>query len=391
MTVEELKSMLDNQASELQGAKSQAEAAEQKAAELQADLEKKNEEITNLDASVKEQAEELKGLKAAIAEKKTQNFKTAFKSAMMERKDDIDNFVKTAHNGDRFSMEVKFASTDITDRQVAGTVLEPGVSSAPNSPLAFLGSIAAEPVNGLSLAWLEGAYTSQADYVDELAAAKDDSATVAEKHRAFGKIAAHLLVSSETQDFLSEVYNWATNEAQAKIERKAETEVFKGAGADTTAPRKVYGIKGQAQAFKALGKYASANLADVIKDAILQAQKAGFVANAAYLPFDLLPTLQGLKDANGNYLYNQMTGYIGQVKVIPSVDLGATEAVVADTNAIKIKKRPVYELEIVRNAAKDGFDVYVRRAYQVVIKSGDKGGVIYVANTTTAITSITAE
>ena len=188
---------------------------------------------------------------------------------------------------------------------------------------------------------------------------------------------------------MGEVYRWATGEAIAKIDKKADAEIIAGAGVDTTQPRKVYGLKSQATAFSALGSYTMPGVADVIKDAVLQAKKNGFTANVAFVAYDALPAIEGAKDANGNYLYNQLTGYLGQVKIVPSANLTAKQIFVADSSVCHIKRRPGYEFEVIRNGAKDGFDVYVRRAYQALIKAGDKGGAIWVADYSTAITAIT--
>ena len=379
MTIEELKSQL----AELQS--KQADTAE-----LKAQLEQKEQEINNLDASVKAQQTEIEALKSQVKSNKKISLKQAIAAKLEEKRDDIDKFLKNAADKDSMTLELKLDS-NITDGAVFVSAAEQGVSSVPHQANAFLDNLPTDTVNGTSVAWLEGEYTSNADYVEQLAESGNDTATVTEKRRSFGKIASHIIISSEVSDFLGQVQSWATNEAVALIDAKADAEILAGAGADVSAPRKVYGIKGQVTAFSALGKYTRPTVADVILDATLQIRKAGFIANVAFVSFDALPAIRGAKDANGNYLYNQQTGVLGQVAIVPSANLTAAQMLVADSTKLRIKKRPVIEIEIKRNAAKDGYDVYVRRAIQALVKKGDKGAGIWVNDSTAAITSITKE
>ena len=379
MTIEELKAQL----AELQS--KQADTAE-----LKAQLEQKEQEINNLDASVKAQQTEIEALKSQVKSNKKISLKQAIAAKLEEKRDDIDKFIKNAADKDSMTLELKLDS-NITDGAVFVSGAEPGVSSVPHQANAFLDNLPTDTVNGTSVAWLEGEYTSNADYVEQLAESGNDTATVAEKRRSFGKIASHIIISSEVSDFLGQVQSWATNEAVALIDAKADAEILAGAGADVSAPRKVYGIKSQVTAFSALGKYTRPTVADVILDATLQIRKAGFIANVAFVSFDALPAIRGAKDANGNYLYNQQTGVLGQVAIVPSANLTAAQILVADSTRLRIKKRPTIEIEIKRNAAKDGYDVYVRRAIQALVKKGDKGAGIWVNDSTAAITSITKE
>ena len=379
MTIEELKSQL----AELQS--KQADTAE-----LKAQLEQKEQEINNLDASVKAQQTEIEALKSQVKSNKKISLKQAIAAKLEEKRDDIDKFLKNAADKDSMTLELKLDS-NITDGAVFVSAAEQGVSSVPHQANAFLDNLPTDTVNGTSVAWLEGEYTSNADYVEQLAESGNDTATVTEKRRSFGKIASHIIISSEVSDFLGQVQSWATNEAVALIDAKADGEILTGAGADVSAPRKVYGLKGQVTAFSALGKYTRPTVADVILDAVLQIRKAGFIANVAFVSFDALPAIRGAKDANGNYLYNQQTGVLGQVAIVPSAKLTAAQILVADSTRLRIKKRPTIEIEIKRNAAKDGYDVYVRRAIQALVKKGDKGAGIWVNDSTAAITSITKE
>jgi len=62
-----------------------------------------------------------------------------------------------------------------------------------------------------------------------------------------------------------------------------------------------------------------------------------------------------------------------------------------DRSAVKVKERPTYELEIVRNAKLDGWDVYVRKSLQTEVKTPDKKGIIWVASVASAIAAINTD
>lgn len=372
-----------------------AKEAKAETAALREELAGVKAENDNLDASMKAQAktiEEMQAKLARAAEKMT--LKAAFREALEAKRDVIEKMFAEKKAGSSITLEIKtagqLATGDITDRAYFGTVGERGVSSAPTLPLAFLSNLPTDLVSAASVAWLEGAYTSGADYVAELATAPDASATVAEKRRAFGKIADHILLSSELQNFIEEVYNWATGEAVRKIDNKADYELFNGAGSDATNPRKVYGIKANSTAFSALaaGSYGTPTAADVLMDAIMQIAKEGYTADLAVVSYATLAELRAIKDTTGNYIFDTVNNRLGQLRVVASANVGAAEAVVLDSNCARVKRQPLYELEIVRNAAKDGWDVYVRRGVQLVEKTADKKGVIYIASVATAKTAL---
>ena len=133
---------------------------------------------------------------------------------------------------------------------------------------------------------------------------------------------------------------------------------------------------------------AIATIADVILDGQAQAQAAGYFIDQAYVSWAELAQIRGLKDANGNYLYDQVRGILGGVRIIPSTKLSTNEMMLVDSGAVRIKERPTYEVEVSRNAQLDGWDIYLRKSLQNLVKSADKAGVIYVADVTTAITAI---
>ena len=345
-------------------------------------------QINNLDESVKAQQAVIESMQKMMKENKTVTFGDAIKAALVENKDKIEKMFAEKQAGSSIRFEVKAAG--VTANTIAyGTSVDPVVGSAPHVARAFLALFGEEVVAGDKAAWLDGEYTDNADYVEELTAAQDSNATTDEVIRQFGKIATRLLIPSEVQDWMNVVAQWATNEAQEFINDKVEAEVYNGAGNDTNAKKKVYGIKGQATAFSKLATYENANVADVIFDAVAQAKKNGYLANGAIVSFGTEAELKGIKDKNGTPIYNQYTGMLGGVRILPSAVVGENEIFVADSRCARVLRRPSVEIEITRDADLDGWKVNVRKAVQTKVKKAHKKGIIYVADKTAAIAAIT--
>lgn len=367
------------------------QALETAQAELKATretAEKQAQEINNLDASIKAQQAVINDLKASIKEEKEVTFADAVKAALEENRDKIEKMFEEKRGGSSVRMEVKLGAAGV-GASAYGTAVDTLVGSQPHTARAFLTAFGEEVVAGDKAAWLDGSYTNNADYVEELAAAADSEANASEVIRQFGKIATRLLLSSELNDWMGEIYNWAQNEAVEFINDKVDSEVWNGAGNDSNAKKKIYGLKGQATAFAKVGSYVDATVGDVILDAVAQAKKNGFVANVAICSFGTEALLKGLKDNNGNYIYNQLTGVFGPVRILPSAAVGEKEILVADSRCAKVLRRPSIEVEITRDADLDGWKVNVRKSAQTKVKTGHKGGLIYVADMTAAITAIT--
>ena len=384
----EMKQAFESAQNEIKAAK---DAVSSMTAELKSANDTINEQkaqINNLDESVKAQQAVIESMQKMMKENKTVTFGDAIKAALVENKDKIEKMFAEKQAGSSIRMEIKAGVTATT--QAYGTVVDPVVGSAPHTARAFLAAFGEEVVNGDKVAWLNGTFTNAADYVEQLTAAQDSNATTDEVIRQFGKIATRLLIPSETQDWMNVVAQWATNEAQEFINDKVESEVWNGAGADTSAAtkKKIYGLKTQNTAFAKLATYANANVGDVILDAVAQAKKNGFLANVAIVSFATEAELKAVKDSTGNYIYNQLTGMFGPVRVFPSAVIGDAEILVADSRCAKVCRRPSVEIEITRDADLDGWKVNVRKAVQTKVKTAHKGGLIYVANKATAISAI---
>ena len=383
----EMKQAFESAQNEIKAAK---DAVSSMTAELKSANETINEQknqINNLDESVKAQQAVIESMQKMMKENKTVTFGDAIKAALVENKDKIEKMFAEKQAGSSIRFEVKAAGVTAST-QAYGTVVDPVVGTAPHAARAFLALFGEEVVAGDKAAWLDGEYTDNADYVEELTAAQDSNATTDEVIRQFGKIATRLLIPSEVQDWMNVVAQWATNEAQEFINDKVEAEVYNGAGNDTNAKKKVYGIKGQATAFSKLATYENANVADVIFDAVAQAKKNGYLANGAIVSFVTEAELKGIKDKNGTPIYNQYTGMLGGVRILPSAVVGENEIFVADSRCARVLRRPSVEIEITRDADLDGWKVNVRKAVQTKVKKAHKKGIIYVSDKNTAISAI---
>ena len=382
---------------QMEDIKKQLEAVEQKAAAAEkmvaakdAELKTAQDNINNLDASVKKQEAQIKSLQEQFKEKKNESLGEAIKSALNDNKSRIEKMFAEKAGGSSVLMEVKMGTSNV-NATAYGTSVDTVVASTPHVSRAFLAAFGEEVVNADKAAWLDGTFTNAADYVDELTAAADSNASADEVSRQFGKIATRLLLSSELKDWMNEIASWAQSEAMEFINDKIDSEVWNGAGADTSAAtkKKIYGIKSQATAFEKVASYTDATVGDVVLDAVAQAKKNGYIANVAIVPFAIEAALKGIKDKNGNYIYNQLTGMFGGVRILPSAALAVNEMLVADSRCAKVLRRPTLEVEITRDADLDGWKVNVRKAAQTKVKAAHKKGLIYVQDVDAAITAIT--
>lgn len=397
MTPEEIKAMresIEKEATEKVASELKAKIEEIQAKQEKIDAQEKS--IENLDKTIKDQQEAIKALRDKLTDQQKATLFGAFKAAVEERKDDIQALIKANSGSMKIEFDFDETKADITvaddiTRIAWGSALDANIAGVRATPNAFWDTLTKENVNGLFFNWLEGTYTDATAYVDELAVMADSEAKAEEKTRKMAKFGAHLLLSSEVTDFFTALYDWARNMGQRKLDEFADAEIFAGAGADTnaTTQKKVYGLKTQATAFSALGTVPSPTIADVLANAVAQAKKEGYNANVAWVSFADEASFRGIKDTTGHYLYKEATDMLGQLRVMPSRQLSAGQVLVADTSVIKVKQRPVYELEIVRNAKQDGWDVYLRKSIQTQVKTPDKKGLIWIASLATAIAAIT--
>lgn len=388
---QELQKKMESAEQKAEDAKKSAEEAQKAAAEkfakAEAAIAERKNEVDNLDKTVKEQQALLEKLRNEMKEKSAKTFDIALKDFMEEHREEMEKFVKGNSYG---RMSFKLSTANITGTSL-GIQLDQNIHADRLAANAFYTSFPKTTRTGNTIEWLEGSDTDNTGYVGEFTAPSTANAySVTGKTRKFAKIASLIEVSQETTDWFNAVYQWARTRGIARLLRKADNLIWNGDGNDSTNSAHVYGIKtAGCTAFAATGaKYEGATVADVILDAIAQAKANGFSANIVLVPTAIEAQIRGLKDKNGNYLYNQVTGMLGQLRVVTSDQLGASEILVADTSCVEIIDRGEYEMELERVAGKDGWNVWLRKAFQVKVPVPEKKGVIYVANVTTALAAI---
>lgn len=385
--MEDAEKKAEEAAKAAKAAKEAAEEATAKLTKAEAALEERKKEAENLDKTVKAQQKAIEDLGKRLKEKSTKTFDDILRETLEEHKEEMEKFVKGNTYG---KLAFKLSTSNITSTSLA-VQLDQNIHADRLAVNTFLSVFPHVTRTGNTIEWLEGSDTDQTDYVGEFAApATANSYSIAGKTRKFAKIASFIEVSQETEDWFNLVYQWARTRGIARILRKADSLVWTGDGDDASKPTHAYGLKKSGcTAFAATGaKYESATIADVIIDAIAQAKAQGFAANVAIVSTALEAQIRGLKDKNGNYLFNQVTGMLGQVRIVTSDQLGATEVLVADSSCCEIIDKGEYEMELERVADKDGWRVWLRKSFQVKVPAPEKKGIIYVANVTTAIAAI---
>ena len=399
MTPDEIKAMresIEKAASEKAAAEVKAATEKLQAAQEEIDAQKKD--IDNLDKSMKALQAKCDELAKKAESKEAVTFFAALKSKLESKRDEVKAMLESNRGSIKMEFEVKTDPVPLTTGQVSniayGVALEPGIHEARQAANVFYDAFPKDTVRANQFDWLEGTFTDAADYVSELTEPALDEVAVSERSRKFGKIAARLLVSSEVADFFQEVYNWARTTAQKRILQKVDTEILTGLGADSgagTSPNKVYGLKANSAnytAWSATGaKYKDATIADVILDGIAQAEANGYNIDKVFVTWAEKAQLDGLKNDNGDYIGRAVP--LNGVSIVATSKLSAGEILLVETGIVRIKERPTWELEIVRNAKLDGWDVYVRKSVQTLVKSNDKKGVIYVDDFEDAIEDIT--
>ncbi len=384
---------------EMAAAKQEAAAAKEAAAAFEQKMSEKDTEINNLDASIKEQKAELDALREQMkAQALPKGWKAAFRAELEKQRPAIE--AALSGKADRYKVEIELKTIYdvgtgvISGNAVAGVDLNPEVVAAAPVGNAFIAVLGIRPRRGNKIAWIEGTPHSAADYVAELASAAgtQSDVTFTEVTRAFGKVATWMRISTEIKDWFEQIYNFCVNEGSRMVDAKIDNEICNGAGVDVTYPNKIYGLTGSAQstAYSPSVSHgiAFANAADVILDARLQIAQAGYNPNVAFVAFDVEAALRGLKNAIGGLLYNEYTGMMGGLRIVPTARLADGSAIVMDTNCVEVYGGNSYELEFQRNPLYDAYDVYFRKAAQVKVAATRKAGIQYIAAMATSIAAL---
>lgn len=392
----ELKQSMENTEKRAQAAEEKADALEKKyseAMEKLKDAEQKQQEqsasIEALDKSAKEQKNTIEELRKMIRQQ-PKSFRKAMRDALEEKREEIERSLKGMS---KFSIEMKIASTDITPQsgaQYTGTAMDPVVHAVPVLANTFILAFGSRDLTSGRIAWVEASTSKNVGYVKELAENSNKTTiTFNEKYRKPAKIATYMEISSEMENWFEALYNFCVDEGQRLILKDADSKIWSGVGDESTKQDEVFGLKTNSTAFSKVGTYEKPTAADVILDAIAQIKKNGFAANVAIVSYGTEASLKGLKDADGNYIYDKVSQTIGQVRVMASDNLTDTEMLIADNSCAEVYFGTVYELEFTRQAATDSWRVDYRRYVQTKIPTPKKKGLVYVSDIETAITAIT--
>ena len=365
-------------------------------ASLKKEIETKNATIDALDKSAQEQKSALDDIKESLEAKKSVSLMGRIAEACEELKNAITK--ANAEGKSKVTVEVKaedpaaMGTGNVNPNLALGLQSDPAVHAAPLSPNAFIEALGVAQSTGNKLHWVEASRNNVVGYVAELAQNTNQSDyTFAEKTRKYGKLVTKVEISTEFADWFTVLKDWALNDAPRIVEAKFDSEIYNGTGADSTNEEQVYGIKTYATAWAALHNGDThANLGDVIANAVQQIKKEGFVANVAFVTYAEELQLRSLKNANGDLLYNQYTGLLGQLRIFPTTRLADGELVVMDSSCYKPYAGGSYEFEAVRDADYDKWKVYFRKRVQGKFTTPGTKGMVYCASISTAIAALAA-
>lgn len=370
--------------------KNALEAAQAELKATKETAEKQSQEINNLDASIKAQQATIEGLRKMINEQ-PMTYRKAMRDALESKREEISQFIKAGKG--IYNVEFKLGTSNLTpagtNHIAYGVAQDAQVHAVPVLGNAFLLAFGTKAMDGARISWIEASTTKNVGYVEELAEnANRTDVVFTEKQRKAAKIATFMEISSEVENWFETLYDFCVTEGERLIMSDLDGKVWAGDGNDTTNPTHIYGLKGVATAFAKLGQYTDATEADVIIDAVAQIRKAGYGANVAIVSYGTEATLKGIKDKNGNPIYDTVKGAISQVAIIPSDKLNDSEVLVADSSCAEVYVANFYELEFTRKATHDAWRVDFRRRAQVKVATPKAKGLVYVADLKTALEAI---
>ena len=367
----EMKMALESAQAELKAAKETAE--------------KQSQEINNLDASIKAQQATIESLRKMVNEQ-PMTYRKAMREALESKREEMAVFMKDGKG----SYTVEFKLNGGNNYVSYGVAQDAQVHAVPVLGNAFLLAFGTKSMDGARISWIEASTTKNVGYVEELAENANKTEVVfTEKQRRAAKIATYMEISSEVENWFDVLYEFCVAEGERLIMSDLDGKVWDGDGSDNANPTHIYGLKNVAATFKKVGTYSNPTEGDVLIDAVAQIRKAGYAANVAIVSYGTEATLKGVKDKNGNPIYDKVKGAIGQVAILPSDKVQDGEMVIADNSCADIFLANYYELEFSRKASHDAWRVDFRRRAQVKCATPKAAGIVYVANITTALEAIT--
>ena len=366
--------------------------------EVKSNIEKLNETINEINKKMVKQDVEVK---ATLED----SLRSVYESA--EFKSQLQEVVEGKRQSTK-AFEVKTDPSSVILSGITGDVTRTyafgGVKGSLYEPNKFLANmnVVTIPQDKNRALWYDGTYYSNVGYMTELTAiTTGDGAAVEEKTREIAKVGAKLPFSSEVVTDSAYFVNWAKSKGVESVLNKIDELIWGGAGADSTKPKEVYGIKAKgATAFNASTAglalaIQDANIADVILAAATQIRISGkgqYMPKVVYMHPTDVTKLRSLKNKQADYINILPDGSLlvhGMV-IMETAKVTANELLVATPETLQLHQKAGLETEIERVASTDSYVLYLRWRGQVVVPTTDLLGNVYVSDITAAIAAISA-
>lgn len=295
-------------------------------------------------------------------------------------------------SGKNISFEVKSVATTDYTGSLARTNIDAMVHFAPTRPLAFVGKLreVGEMSGKDTFAYVEGTYTSNANYVGEgVGNANGDTAVAIEKTMPYAKLHAWQAVSEETFEGLSEFANKLVEQMKLAVEVKLDGEIYSGDGLAPAGKQHIKGLQAvYATEFDTTdyaGKIEKANMANVIK---AMAQSIN-TADGAYVATDLVMNpidyfvMSEMKDTTGQPIMKTDVfgnSIIAGLRVSQNRLVDENTCLVYDTNVVELRTKRAWKFNAGKIFANDNFNdtqsAQLIGRYQVLVRDLDKVAVL---------------
>lgn len=351
----------------------------------------------NLDASIAELEAKMNEMKA---EKKAETIEGAL--VTMVESPEFKAGLESVVNGEKVSFKANITTGSVTG-DVNRTMNDTRIHATAIQNTVLLGRVAVNnvPQDKNRIMFIDGAYTSNADYVGEGAAhGTDDVASIEEHYRELAKVEAVLPFTREIASDFSYFINWVKNRCLSLLINKVDTLCFSGDGADSSSSLKkhVYGLIGHATAFNAttagvaavIANPALYNLIDAIRAQISLGTNDEFVPSEMWIHPSTFAKYKNMRDANGQLLFAQNGGiynFLG-LTVHQTSKINADALLVGSAALADLYEKGGVEIEIERKANTDSYVMYVRWRGNFVVTSEKKRAFIYCASIQTALAAI---
>lgn len=397
--------------------KSKLEAAETKAAEAAQTAQELKAKLEASDAGRKTAAESVKSATDAIEKLNTEfeAFKLGNKGGE-EPEQTLADAIETALKSDSFKMgktiEVKASTSDVVTPFTNAHVLA-GVNMPRQRELAFMPHFTLRnvPKDKDVIVYMEGQYASNVDYVSEGSGnGTEDTVNAVEKTRKLAKISAKIKVTTEMFEDKSYVADQLQNEMRRKAMLWFDSELLSGAGNDTTAPNKIYGLKTHATAFSVAKAGVGASIdsptvSDLAESVKLQGvvqdktnaaktDEAGFGIDTLFInPIDAMKW-RSSKDKNGQYLLTRLADgsqIMGGLRVVETKAIACGAMMGIESGIAELWMKRNFEIKVGQEGTDltdDMFTIVLFMRGQTLIKDINKEGVIFVPDVTAALAAL---